>query len=80
MTNQNPKPDAGKALGRRRFLAYAGLAASPFAFSSCTKNAKEMNSMKVPSEGGGKDGGKSVVNLGSGDIGILNYAYALEQL
>lgn len=28
----------------------------------------------------GKDGGKAVVNLGSGDIGILNFAYALEQL
>ncbi len=32
------------------------------------------------SEGGGKDGGKRNVNLGEGDIGILNYAYALEQL
>ena len=29
---------------------------------------------------GGSDGEKQVVNLGSGDFGILNYAYALEQL
>ncbi|HEY5370474.1 MAG TPA: ferritin-like domain-containing protein [Hanamia sp.] len=33
-----------------------------------------------PGEGGGHHTGNGGVNLGSGDIGILNYAYALEQL
>ncbi len=33
-----------------------------------------------PGEGGGHNTGNGGVNLGSGDIGILNYAYSLEQL
>jgi hypothetical protein len=54
-----------KQVSRRRFLGYAGAAASVFgiAAASCKKNKN-------------KDG----VDLGSGDVGILNYAYALEQL
>lgn len=52
-------------VSRRRFLGYAGAAASVFglAAASCKKNKNN-------------DG----VDLGKGDIGILNYAYALEQL
>lgn len=71
---------------RRKFLAYAAMSASALIFaSSCQKDMKDPNSglknkSKVNSEGGGKDGGKAVVNLGSGDVGILNFAYALEQL
>jgi hypothetical protein len=30
--------------------------------------------------GGGQHGGNGGINLGSGDIGVLNYAYSLEQL
>lgn len=56
-------------LGRRKFLTYMGLAASVAGASalmtSCNKD---------------DDDDSSGVNLGSGDIGILNYAYALEQL
>lgn len=67
---------------RRRFLNYAGASAGAMLVaSSCKKEIRPSdNKVLVPSEGGGKDGGKAVVNLGSGDIGILNYAYALEQL
>jgi hypothetical protein len=56
-------------VSRRRFLGYAG-AASAFAMVVTGCNKDEMPSNSV------LDG----VDLGSGDIGILNYAYALEQL
>ena len=72
---------------RRKFLAYAGLSASAvFLATSCQKevlNSSEDDISEfvgIQSQGGGQDGPKAVVNLGSGDIGILNYAYALEQL
>lgn len=52
------------AVSRRKFLGYAGAAAGLAAFAAACKKNND------------DDG----VNLGSGDIGILNYAYALEQL
>lgn len=56
---------------RRSFLKYAGAGAASMALlaAGCNKDDRLM--------GGHNDVG---VNLGSGDIGILNYAYALEQL
>jgi hypothetical protein len=60
---------AGNAAGisRRRFLGYTGAAAVvAIGVSSCDKDDNNNNS--------------SGVDLGSGDVGILNYAYALEQL
>jgi len=55
-------------VGRRSFLKYtgAGAALSTLLIVGCDNDDDDMNG----------DG----VNLGSGDIGILNYAYALEQL
>lgn len=52
---------------RRKFLATAGgfSILSAFALSSCKKSSSNVS---------------AGVNLGSGDVGILNYAYALEQL
>ncbi len=61
-------------LSRRRFLAYAGafagagLVASSLA--SCTKDPNVVTT----------NPGDGTIDLGSGDVGILNYAYALEQL
>ncbi len=56
------------ALSRRKFLGYASVFSGLMvAASSCTKD-------DAPSSTA------TTVNLGSGDIGILNYAYALEQL
>ena len=54
-------------VSRRNFLGYAGGAAAvAMAFAACDKNDDDDD-----------DNG---INLGSGDVGILNYAYALEQL
>lgn len=57
------------ALSRRKFLGYAGLAGAASVIVACNKD--DDNTGTTPSTG---------VDLGSGDIGILNYAYALEQL
>lgn len=51
-------------LSRRKFLGITGVAAGTVAFASCDKDDDDDNG----------------INLGSGDAGILNYAYALEQL
>ncbi len=55
-------------VSRRKFLSYAGAAASlAMVAVACDKDDDDNNS-------------SAGVNLGSGDVGILNYAYALEQL
>ncbi len=53
-------------LSRRKFLGFAGAASGLVLMAASCKKDDDMNA-----EG---------VNLGSGDVGILNYAYALEQL
>jgi len=66
---------AQKEFNRRKFLRFSGLigvsavALSGAGLSGCYRD----NTLT----GGGDD---NSVNLGSGDIGVLNYAYALEQL
>jgi hypothetical protein len=66
-SENNPMLDV---VNRRFFLRSAGVAAATGAFvmSACTDKDKDITP------------GDQVVDLGSGDIGILNYAYALEQL
>lgn len=62
----------GKGLSRKKFLKYAGTSTATliaFGLVSCGDD-NPVNS--------GDD--NEMVNLGSGDLGILNYAYALEQL
>lgn len=56
---------------RRRFLLFTGAAASA-ALVVATGCTSDTNVPNVGEETG--------INLGSGDVGILNYAYALEQL
>lgn len=56
---------------RRKFLLYTGaLAGAGLLMESCRKN-QQIDPVQNPPD---------TVNLGSGDLGILNYAYALEQL
>ncbi|MBC6991425.1 ferritin-like domain-containing protein [Hymenobacter sp. BT491] len=61
-------------LQRRSFLRYTGLgvAATSLALTGCNDVLEEI--FKNPKAN------KNEVNVGSGDFGILNYAYALEQL
>ena len=60
---------AQKELSRRKFLRYSGYAGATAlvvgGLSACGRD---------------DDGATDGVNLGSGDTGVLNYAYALEQL
>ncbi len=59
--------EKASGLSRRNFFQYAGglvAAGTLVSAAACTKSSSSNNS----------------VNLGSGDTGILNYAYALEQL
>ncbi len=65
-----------KQVSRRNFINYAGVSATGLmALASCKK---ELFGDIFPSDPHGLP--KVTENLGSGDIGILNYAYALEQL
>lgn len=65
--------------GRRMFMRYVGVAtATGLVMSACTDNVID----PLAGPGGGSTAGAragDVIELGSGDVGILNYAYALEQ-
>ncbi len=57
-------------MDRRRFLQFTGMVgASALALTACDKDNDNTGGMPAGS-----------IDLGSGDTGILNYAYALEQL
>ncbi len=59
-------------MGRRKFFFFGAAALSTAALvAGCKKDDDDTPATPNPSDG---------VNLGSGDPGILNYAYALEQL
>ena len=63
----SPEAESSQKMQRRQFLRYAGAgtaAVGLFAAEACKKDITKFTG----------------VYLGSGDIGILNYAYALEQL
>ncbi len=65
---------ATRAISRRNFLMWTGVAtASGIMIASCKKDSTTSTTTSTTGTG-------TTVNLGSGDTGILNYAYALEQL
>ncbi len=64
----------GKRVQRRSFLKYAGAGAAGVALVAAGCKQSNFNP-DDPNNSMGK-----AVSLGSGDVGILNYAYALEQL
>lgn len=70
-TQQNPETPRNDSpvMGRLSFLKYTGftLAAGTLLLPGCKKDDDN-------------DNDPDAINLGSGDVGILNYAYALEQL
>lgn len=71
------KPQAKKkrkrGLSRKKFLKYAGTSAITFVAFGLT-SCEDDNPMNMDNDE------NMMVNLGSGDVGVLNYAYALEQL
>ncbi len=63
--NKNLETISRNGINRRSMLKFFGASAAVIAFgSACNKD----------------DVADNAVNLGSGDVGVLNYAYALEQL
>jgi hypothetical protein len=62
-------PEQTGRLNRRKFLGYAGAASGIIVVASACNKDDDMDT-----------GNSTGIDLGSGDIGILNYAYALEQL
>jgi hypothetical protein len=76
ITNKEKSP-----FSRRRFLNYAGASAGAMLVAtSCKKELRGGVSAAPFAQNDPKNLPPNVVQLGSGDIGILNYAYALEQL
>lgn len=67
VNNSHEKSVLDQKIHRRRFLAFTGTAAASVALIGVGCDDKDDEDM-------------TGVNLGSGDTGILNYAYALEQL
>ncbi len=71
---------------RRKFMSYLGLGASALTIglAACKKESSATSSSQNPGALAGAtkkiSGDCQGIDLGSGDIGILNYAYALEQL
>jgi hypothetical protein len=63
-------PDLTNPVARRSFLRYsgAGLAIGGLWLAGCSKDSDPV------------DNNNGLTDVGTGDIGILNYAYALEQL
>ncbi len=60
-------------LSRRKFLGYAGAATGLMVVATACSKEQVMDT-------NGTQNATAGVDLGSGDVGILNYAYALEQL
>lgn len=74
-----------KPLDRRLFLRYAGLTAAftGLVLSGCGDDDDDVTQPPADSEvvdPANNPNASDAVNLGTGDVGILNYAYALEQL
>lgn len=62
---------AAKQLSRRKFMSWAGVLGATASVAAISTACKKDNNNNNNNQG---------VDLGSGDVGILNYAYALEQL
>jgi hypothetical protein len=63
----------GANMARRSFLRYAGASAATVAVMGAAASCSKNDPIFITPPGKG-------IDIGSGDFGILNYAYALEQL
>ncbi|TAE25846.1 MAG: ferritin-like domain-containing protein [Cytophagales bacterium] len=80
MENKNNLLVRAKAVdsdSRRRFLRYAGFSALT---ATTVLAACENATLEPAAASGARIAADGSIDLGSGDVGILNYAYALEQL
>lgn len=69
-----------RGVSRKSFIKFAGLSAASvatFGLISCSDDPVGLDDSNGNGDGNGEE---ESVNLGSGDVGVLNYAYALEQL
>jgi hypothetical protein len=76
MKSEITETSGGINLARRSFLKYAGAGAATVGFLAVASSCKKLDGAAprpLDSTGGG-------IDIGSGDYGILNYAFALEQL
>ncbi|QJX48522.1 ferritin-like domain-containing protein [Hymenobacter taeanensis] len=76
-----PEGNASTPLKRRSFLRFtgAGVVLTGLVLAGCDDNQLDKELSEAASSDS-KDDNNRVVNVGSGDFGILNFAYALEQL
>ncbi|SNC63656.1 Ferritin-like domain-containing protein [Hymenobacter gelipurpurascens] len=72
---------SGSPLKRRSFLRFtgAGVVLTGLMLAGCDDNQLDKELSEAASSDSKEDNNR-VVNVGSGDFGILNFAYALEQL
>jgi len=75
---------ASKGFSRKKFLKYAGTSTATL-FTLGLVACGDDSPVSVGDRNGDENGDENrdengIVDLGSGDVGILNYAYALEQL
>ena len=71
--------------GRRMFLKWAGISIAGIALAACSDATAPLAALGGKATGGASGSGQQPssaggVDLGSGDVGILNYAFALEQV
>jgi Ferritin-like domain len=71
MKTETPNTTVGPDMARRSFLRYAGIGAASVGLLATAASCHKDHAVSPTSNG---------VDIGSGDTGILNFAYALEQL
>ena len=77
-----PPAQLAEPSSRRTFLKWSGAAGLAVVAAACADQSSPLapgEALEARAAGGGL-GQSQVVNLGQGDIAVLNYAYALEQL
>lgn len=78
--------EESRRTGRRMFLRWAGISVAGIAVAACAEstapspNATATSSSSTPQKADSTSTSNGGIDLGSGDVGILNYAFALEQL
>lgn len=75
-----PERAAQRPVQRRQFLQVTGAAGALLVLGACSDETTFAPTVPPDSTTPPPTGGTQTINLGSGDTGVLNYAYLLEQL